>query len=142
MTGSAVVDADVAIKWVVDETDSGPARSLAATAMEAPDLLPIECASLLWKKAAIGDLTRREAAERLEFLLHAPVTLTPSRELLDSAMELALEWRHPVYDCLYAALAIRRNIPLVTADKRLAAAARKKKTNTARVILLSELQAP
>jgi predicted nucleic acid-binding protein len=54
-----------AIKWVVDEPDSGLARSLATATLEAPDLLPIECASVLWKKAAIGDLTRREAAERL-----------------------------------------------------------------------------
>jgi predicted nucleic acid-binding protein len=137
----AVVDANVAIKWVVDEPDSGLARSLATATLEAPDLLPIECASVLWKKAAIGDLTRREAAERLEFLLHAPVTLTASRELLDAALELALEWRHPVYDCLYAALAIRRNLPLVTADKRLAAAARKQKKSTVRVILLAELPA-
>jgi predicted nucleic acid-binding protein len=86
---AAVVDANVAIKWLVDEPDSGPARSLATATLEAPDLLPIECASVLWKKAAIGDLTRREAAARLEFLLHAPVTLTASRELLDAALELA-----------------------------------------------------
>ena len=141
MRDPAVVDANVAIKWVVDEPDSGMARSLATATLEAPDLLPIECASVLWKKAAIGDLTRREAAERLEFLLHAPVTLTASRELLDAALELALEWRHPVHDCLYAALAIRRNLPLVTADKRLAAAARKQKKSTVRVILLAELPA-
>ena len=141
MRDPAVVDANVAIKWVVDEPDSGLARSLALTTLEAPDLLPIECASVLWKKAAIGDLTRREAAERLEFLLHAPVTLTASRELLDMALDLALEWRHPVDDCLYIALAIRRNIPLVTADKRLAAAARKRKKHSARVILLAELPA-
>lgn len=142
MRGPAVVDANVAIKWVVDEPDSGLARSLAPAALEAPDLLPIECANILWKKAVIGDLTRREAAERLEFLLHAPVTFTASRELLDLALELALEWQHPVYDCLYAALAIRRNIPLVTAEKRLAGVARKRKKHAARVILLAELPVP
>jgi predicted nucleic acid-binding protein len=43
------VDANVAIKWVVDEPDSGLARSLATATLEAPDLLPIECASVLWK---------------------------------------------------------------------------------------------
>ncbi len=138
---AVVVDANVAIKWIVDEPDSGLARSLASAALEAPDLLLIECANILWKKAAIGDLTRREAAAGLEFMLHAPVTFTASRELLDAALELALEWRHPVYDCLYAALAIRRNLPLVTADKRLAAAARKRKKSAVRVILLAELPA-
>jgi predicted nucleic acid-binding protein len=58
------------------------------------------------------------------------------------ALDLALEWRHPVDDCLYIALAIRRNIPLVTADKRLAAVARKRKKHSARVILLAELPTP
>ncbi len=138
---AAVVDANVAVKWVVDEPDSGPARSLADARLEAPDLLLVECANILWKKAGIGDLTRKEAAARLGVLLHAPVTLTASRELLDAALELALEWRHPVYDCLYVALAIRRNLPLVTADRRLAAAARRQKKSTVRVILLAELPA-
>ena len=142
MTGSAVVDASVAVKWVVDEEDSLQARPLADARLEAPDLLLVECANILWKKAALGDLTRPEAAARLGLLTRAPVTFTASRELLDPALELALEWKHPVYDCLYAALAIRRNVPLITADKRLAAAARKKKKNAPRVILLAELQAP
>jgi predicted nucleic acid-binding protein len=141
VTDAAVVDASVAIKWIVEEPDSGLARSLAPARLEAPDLLPIECANILWKKAAIGDLTRQEAAQRLGFLLHAPVTYTASRELLGLALDLALEWRHPVYDCLYAALAIRRNIPLVTADERLAGAARKHKKHGPLVMLLAELPA-
>ena len=140
MIDRAVVDASVAVKWVVEERDSGSARGLASARLEAPDLLLVECANILWKKVGIGDLTRPEAAARLGILMRAPVTLAASRELLDVAMELALEWRHPVYDCLYAALAMRRNISLVTADKSLAAAARKKKRDTARVILLAELQ--
>ena len=139
MRGPAVVDASVAVKWVVNEADSLQARSLADARLEAPDLLLVECADILWKKAGTGDLTGPEAAARLGALMRAPVTLTAGRELLDAALELALEWRHPVYDCLYAALAIRRNIPLVTADKRLAAAARKKKKNAVRVVLLAEL---
>jgi predicted nucleic acid-binding protein len=139
---AAVVDASVAVKRVVDEPDSGLARSLAGARLEAPDLLPIECANILWKKVGIGDLTRPEAARRLEVLLHAPVALTVGGELLDLALDVALEWQHPVYDCLYVALAIRRNIPLVTADKRLAGAARKRKRHAARVILLAELPTP
>jgi len=139
--GPAVVDASVAVKWVVDEPDSGLARSLAPAALEAPDLLPIECANILWKKAAIGDLTRKEAAERLGFLLRAPVTFTASHELLDLALDVALEWQHPVYDCIHIALAIRRNIPLITADKRLAGLARKRKKHDARVVLLADLPA-
>jgi predicted nucleic acid-binding protein len=136
---AAVVDASVAVKWVVEEPDSGPARSLAHARLEAPDLLHVECANILWKKARIGDLTRRDAAGCLDVLLHAPVTLTGSRELLDLALDLSLEWQHPVYDCVYVALAIRRGVPLVTADRRLAGAARKGRKRAARVLLLTEL---
>ncbi len=49
--------------------------------------------------------------------------LTPLRELADEAAEISLGLNHPVYDCFYLALARRESAPLVTADKRLAAAA-------------------
>ncbi|UKJ74068.1 type II toxin-antitoxin system VapC family toxin [Azospirillum brasilense] len=37
---------------------------------------------------------------------------------MDDAQVLALEFGHPVYDCLYLALARRLGIPVVTADRR------------------------
>ena len=138
MIAAAVVDASVAGKWVVEESGSGQARMLAGARLEAPDLLAVECANILWKKARIGDLDARQARERLDALLEAPVALTPSRDLLGPALGLALELEHPVYDCLYLALALARGVPLVTADERLAKAVRKRK-RAVRVTLLSEL---
>lgn len=134
-----MVDASVAVKWVVQEPDSGAARSLAQARMEAPDLLHIECANILWKKTRLGDLTAREASACLDVLMRAPVTIAGSRELLALALELSLEWRHPVYDCVYAALAIRRGIPLVTADKKLAGVLQKSGKRGARAVVLGEL---
>ena len=137
---AAVVDACVAVKWVVEEIDSDVARSLSRDRLEAPDLLPVECANILWKKVRIGDLSRRDAKLCLEALMAAPVKLTAGSELLVSALELALELQHPVYDCVYLALALRRDIPLVTADERLATAVRKRNKLAARVLLLPELR--
>ncbi|NJL51217.1 MAG: type II toxin-antitoxin system VapC family toxin [Hydrococcus sp. SU_1_0] len=37
------------------------------------------------------------------------------------ATALALEVKHPIYDCLYLAFARHFRVPLVTADKRLEA---------------------
>ncbi len=119
MIPSAVVDASVAVKWVVTEPGSEPARSLSSADLSAPDLLLVECANILWKKARNRELTHREASQRLSLLTQAPVQLAPSDGLLDSAYQLAAELDHPVYDCLYLALALRKQMPLVTADRRL-----------------------
>ena len=47
MIDAAVVDASVAVKWVVPETGSDLARSLSNASLEAPDLLLVECANIL-----------------------------------------------------------------------------------------------
>ncbi len=46
-------------------------------------------------------------------------TLVPSAELVERACTLALGLDHPVYDCLYLALAEREGVALVTADRSL-----------------------
>jgi predicted nucleic acid-binding protein len=43
----------------------------------------------------------------------------PSHDLKDRALAVALELRHPAYDCFYVALAEQRGCQLVTADDRL-----------------------
>jgi len=136
---AAIVDASVAVKWVVKESGSERARLLSQAKLEAPDLLPIECANILWKKVRLRDLTREEASTRLELLLRAPVSLSESRRLLDSALGLSLDLGHPVYDCVYIALALSRDIPLVTADERLVAAVRKSPKVASRVMRLADL---
>ena len=118
---------------------SDQARRLSQARLEAPDLLPVECANILWKKVRVRDLTSDDAAARLQFLLRAPVPLAESHPLLDRALGLSFELRHPVYDCVYLALALRRGVPLVTADKKLASVARKSSAAAAHVLLLDDL---
>jgi predicted nucleic acid-binding protein len=136
---AAIVDASVGVKWVVDETDTDVARSLATCQLHAPNLFPIECANILWKKVRIRDLTRRNALDYLDLLQQAPVAIVPAYDLMAEALELALDLQHPVYDCVYLALALQRGVPLVTADQRLAIAARKFRKTKHVVILLSEI---
>lgn len=140
MIEAAVVDASVGVKWVVNETDSDVARSLSQTSLHAPDLFPIECANILWKKARLRDLTRRNAMECLDILQQAPVAIVPTHELMPRALDLAFELQHPVHDCVYLALALLRGIPLVTADERLVKAARKVRKTSDKVILLSQIR--
>lgn len=136
---AAVVDANVAVKWVLAEAGSDRARSLSAIPLQAPGLLHVECANILWKKVRLGELSKDRALKDFVVLLRAPVALTRTSELLDDALRLAIELRHPVYDCLYLALALRHDLPLVTADRRLVAAARKDSKLAGLVILLDDL---
>ncbi|MEB2846263.1 hypothetical protein GAO09_06440 [Rhizobiales bacterium RZME27] len=56
-----MVDASVAIKWVVDEIGTDKALALRGnTRLLAPELLLAECANILWKKVRRGELTASE----------------------------------------------------------------------------------
>lgn len=114
-----VVDASVAVKWLVPEDGSAAAEALRGQDLHAPTLMRIEVGNVLRTLAARGALDEGEAREALVLLLDAPVTWhEPDPALLRDALDIALALRHPVYDCLSLALAIRIEGPLVTADRR------------------------
>jgi predicted nucleic acid-binding protein len=115
-----VVDASVAVKWVVKETSHDQAVDLVAgETLIAPDFVLIETANILWRKVRIGDLDKPQAADGHAFIRAAYARYVPAPQLLDRAMSLALGIDHPVYDCLYLACADGEGLSLVTADKRL-----------------------
>jgi len=44
---------------------------------------------------------------------------TPTSSLLKDAFAIAATFDRTVYDCIYVALSVASNVPLVTADERL-----------------------
>ncbi len=118
-----VVDASVAIKWVIDEPGTPQALSLRRHRLYAPDLLVAECANVLWKKVRRNELTAPEALIAARLLQRADLELMPMRALLEPATRLAIALGHPAYDCAYLALAESISCDLVMADRRLAAKA-------------------
>lgn len=115
-----VIDASVALKWVVEEAGTPLALALRRSArLIAPDLLVAECANVLWKKVQRGELLRDEALLAARLLQGAEIELLPSRALFEVATRLAIALDHPAYDCLYLALAVAEDCRLVTADERL-----------------------
>ncbi|GFK92649.1 tRNA(fMet)-specific endonuclease VapC [Fundidesulfovibrio magnetotacticus] len=140
MTHTVVVDASVAVKWLVREPDSDRAFALRMLRMVAPALLVAECGSALWRKVKAGDLDADDAAPRLRVLRGAPVLLQPDHELAQKALPLAVELEHPIYDCMYVALAIELSAPLITADKKLASLIRNRMPDRCRVIGLHEIE--
>jgi predicted nucleic acid-binding protein len=133
-----VVDASVAVKWVVEEEGSEAAASLAGGDLAAPTLLLAECANVLWAKARRGELNREEALQRLQALRASPLELFPLESLVERALELAYELNHPAYDAFYLALAERLDRSLVTDDRRLHRVTRGHPAFEARVLLLEQ----
>ena len=116
-----VVDASIAVKWVIPEVLSAQADRVRGGDEDvlAPDLLLVEVANALWKKTAAKEISAREADEALDLVGASGIDLRPSRSLLPRAMEVARRLHHPVYDCVYLALAERERAGFVTADLRL-----------------------
>ena len=114
-----VIDASIAVKWVVEEEGTPQALALRQRAkVIAPELLVAECANILWKKAARGELSKEEALFAAKLLQSAEIELLPMRSLFETATSLAIELDHPAYDCIYLALAVENDCPFVTADER------------------------
>ncbi len=118
-----VIDASVALKWVLSETGSDAADALLDQDLMAPALWLAEAANVLWRKARTGDITAEQASARLSELMNAPVGSLGMEPYLEQALKLAVEIGHPVYDCIYLALALHHRTHVVTADRRFASAA-------------------
>jgi predicted nucleic acid-binding protein len=124
---SLIVDASVALKWFFTEADSKGANKLRDEELDfiAPELIIAEIGNAAWKK-----LSRKEidAAGAVFVIRHAPLvfaSLVPIIDLAEAAMRLSARLLHPIYDCFYLALAERERTPVVSADKRLLAAAKR-----------------
>jgi predicted nucleic acid-binding protein len=118
-----VVDASVALKWVVSETGSDAADALLEQDLMAPVLWLAEAANVLWRRARTGEITAEQASARLSELREAPVASLPIEPHLELALKLASEIGRPVYDCIYLALALHHQTHVVTADHRFVSAA-------------------
>jgi predicted nucleic acid-binding protein len=113
-----IVDASVAIKWVLSEPESDRADALFdQDDLAAPRLWLTETANVLWKYWQRGQLTNDEVFERLRLLADMPIEAIEDDTVLDTAVGFAVTLNHPVYDCVYLAAATARNAVLVTADQ-------------------------
>jgi len=114
-----VIDASIAVKWVIEEDGTPEALALRQKAkLIAPELLVAECANILWKKVLRRELLKQEALLAARLLQGAEIELTPTRSLLEVATRMAIELDHPACDCFYLALAVERQCRFVTADER------------------------
>jgi predicted nucleic acid-binding protein len=117
-----VVDASVAIKWVVDEPGTSHALTIrSADRLVAPELWVAECANILWKKVRRGEFTVEQALDAAELLQGAGVEVMVGEPTMTRVVQFATTLDHPAYDCVYLALAAENGWRLVSADDRLLA---------------------
>ena len=104
-----VVDASVAVKWLVAEDDADIAQELATSGhdLHAPRLMATEAANAIWRKARTGEIERRAAGILVADVPDMPVRWGADELVSADAVRLALALGHPVYDCVYLALAHR-----------------------------------
>ena len=111
MNGVVVVDASLAIKWLVSEENSDKARAIsrswanAGIQTAAPYLMPVEVTNALHRRVVRGELTVEDAIRLLEYLLASGIELRDEPGLQVRALQLASRLRQgAVYDAHYLAL--------------------------------------
>jgi predicted nucleic acid-binding protein len=115
-----VVDANVAVKWFVQQQGTDDARRVQAYRgpLVAPAMLIAETANGLWRHVANGDISATHAQAAVAGLAWWFHELVEDHSLAEPALTLAIELNYSLYDCLYLALARTRSAPLITADKK------------------------
>jgi predicted nucleic acid-binding protein len=138
-----IVDASIAVKWLVEEPDRLAARSLldGNEHLQAPDFVFVEAANVLWKKVLRRELAPKQAPDGIDSLPRLFESIIPSALVIGRALHIAIEIAHPVYDCLYLACAEHANADLVTADARFVARLRTSAPG-ARAYSLSDFAGP
>ena len=114
-----VVDASVVVKWFVEEDLADEAATLLyrPKPLHAPDLIVSEVTNVAWAKYVRGAISREQAEFIALSIPRSPLRFVPSLSLHRQALDIAIELRHPVYDCLYLACAEQVGGALVTADR-------------------------
>lgn len=119
MPSSAIVDASVVVRWVVDDPLTPAAIEAGKIwAPIAPTRLGSEFANALRGQAKAGRYERDWCLLQMARLTKL-VDLRDERDHWPLALKLGLERDHAVYDCVYVAMAVSLALPLITADSRL-----------------------
>lgn len=119
-----VVDASIALKWVLPEPDSSVAVALLNEWLTndvrviAPSWFAGEVANILYRRARRGTFTIQDAHRALTGVLTIVECMPESSAEAHRAMDIAnTTARAATYDAMYLALALTRNSEYWTADE-------------------------
>jgi len=121
----AVVDASVVVRGLTTDGDAAEVLdqiAVGATIGHAPDLLVAEVSNALALAVRTERRSLGDAQSLFGLLAASPIELHSTVPFAPAAIELAATSDLSAYDSFYAVLAAALEVPLVTADRRLAAA--------------------
>ena len=118
-----VLDASVAVKWFLDEDGSALALPYRDEKTLAPTLILAEVSNAIWKSARRGRISRVDGLATMRLVPKILTDLVPDGDVIERAARLAIHHDHPIYDCVYLALALETGAPLLSDDARLLALA-------------------
>src|SRR2546425_12536168 len=102
---------------------SGSSRRRSATRRIGSELVTMSCWPPICSSSRLPtpcrEISSAEADRALDLVSESGIDLRPTTPLLTRAMDIARRLNHPVYDCVYLALAAREHASFVTADRRL-----------------------
>ncbi len=125
-----VIDASVALKWIVAEAGSDAANDLLDRAqlgltLAAPEHLLGEVGNGLRKRVAQKVLSPTDAVSAFGLLGQLGLEFIGGTDRWQRTFRAALDWHLTTYDALYVLLAQDLNADLITADDRLIESARR-----------------
>ncbi len=124
-----IVDASVAIKWLLPEPGADHAEMLLESGeqLAAPALIRVEVAAAIARKVRRKEIEPRDGGTAFDLWLRCitagVIALIPDEAHIHLAWKIAMKLNHPLQDCLYLAAAERLEAALVTADRKFVAAA-------------------
>ncbi len=132
MTTLTVIDASVALKWVVSEAGSDEAEALLTDMADgtltliAPEHLVGEVGNGLRKRVAQRIINAEDALSAFAAIASLDLGFIGGANLWFRSLRAALDWGLTNYDALYVLLALDLGTELITADLRLTDSARRK----------------
>jgi predicted nucleic acid-binding protein len=104
-----------------------------------PDLFYIESANVLWKYVRAGLYPATKVSADLATLKNLQLQVVSTVNLMDDAVNIALNYNISAYDACYVALSQQNNATLLTLDKKLVKALA---TSSYKIHLFSDFQIP
>src|SRR5690606_37778263 len=101
------------------EENSSIANALEDYQIIAPAFMKLEMINVLRKYHFLRSLNIQDIVHIYDRLITLVDNFEMDEQLLPKAIEISLRINHPIYDCLFLALAQMRQAPFFTLDQRL-----------------------